>query len=216
MVVEPGIPETHIADAAQRTTSASASASASASTEETGAEPKIHIAGSSDAEPNIPIVDLSALSALRLPAEPGLLALRLPSGRPSEGLYDGAWWPHSRDIHAVLPGLVAALTEHLHPIDRIGLDADAWDGLGTPLYVDGRHVVIDWFPVGDDTILIPLGDLGTCSLLAIAPDAGVDEADAAMTMTTGLGGSVAKDAEDDDDDEDEDELLVVTTVIRPA
>lgn len=201
MVVEPEVPDT-----AQRTTSAAASTSASASTaEETGAEAKIHIAGSSDAEPNTPIVDLSALSALRLPAEPGLLALRLPSGQPSEGLYDGAWWPQSRDIHAEFPGLVTALTEHLRPVDRIGLDADAWDGLGTPLYVDGRHVLIDWFPVGDDTILIPLGDLGTCSLLAIAPDAGVDEADAAMTMATGLGDSVA---------EDEDRLLVITAVTR--
>jgi hypothetical protein len=138
-------------------------------------------------EPNIPIVDVSALNALHLPVEPGLLAVRLQSSPSREGLFDGAWWPHSRDVHAELPGLVAVLTEHLGFIERIGLDADAWDGLGEPLFVDGRLVHIDWFPVGDDTVIITRGDLDHFSLLAIPPDATVDEAHAAMTMATHIG-----------------------------
>lgn len=138
-------------------------------------------------EPNIPDVDASALNALHLPVEPGLLALRLQAAPSREGLFDGAWWPHSRNIHAELPGLIAVMTEHLGTIARVGLDADAWDGLGEPLFVDGRLVHVDWFPVGDDTVIITRGDLDHFSLLAIPPEASIDEAHAAMTMATHIG-----------------------------
>jgi hypothetical protein len=168
--------------------------------------PAVHIAGSADTEPNMPVVDLSALSALHLPVEPGLLALRLKSEPSGQGLFDGAWWPHSRNVHAELPGLVSVLSEHLGPIDRIGLDADAWDGLGEPLYVEGRHIQIDWFPLGEDTILVTRGELeGSFSLLAVPPDAGVDEAHAAMTMATHIGNT-----------ETGQQILVATGIAAPA
>jgi hypothetical protein len=153
----------------------------------------------------MPVVDLSALSALHLPVEPGLLALRLKSEPSGQGLFDGAWWPHSRDVHAELPGLVSVLSEHLGPIDRVGLDADAWDGLGEPLYVEGRHIQIDWFPLGEDTILVSRGELGSYSLLAVPPDAGVDEAHAAMTMATHIGNT-----------ETGQQILVATGIAAPA
>jgi hypothetical protein len=167
--------------------------------------PGIHIAGSTDTEPNLPTVDLSALSALHLPVEPGLLALRLKSEPSREGLFDGAWWPHSRNVHAELPGLVTVLTEHLGHIDRVGLDADAWDGLGEPLFVDGRLIQIDWFPVGGDTVIITRGELDDFSLLAIPPEASVDEAHAAMTMATHIGNT-----------ETGQQILVATGIARPA
>lgn len=150
-------------------------------------------------------VDVSALSALHLPVEPGLLALRLKSAPSGGGLFDGAWWPHSRDIHAELPGLVSVLSEHLGPVDRIGLDADAWDGLGDPLFAEGRLIQIEWFPLGDDTVVITLHGLGDFSLLAVPPDAGVDEAHAAMTMATHVG-----------DTENGQQILVATGISRPA
>jgi Family of unknown function (DUF5994) len=158
-----------------------------------------------DVGPNIPVVDLSVLSALHLPVEPGLLALRLHSAASREGLFDGAWWPHSRNIHAELPGLMAVLSEHLGYIDRIGLDADAWDGLGEPLFVNGRLIHVDWFPVGDDTVIITRGDLDHFSLLAIPPEASVDEAHAAMTMATHIGNT-----------ESGQQILVATGIARPA
>lgn len=167
--------------------------------------PGIHVAGSADTEPNMPLVDLSALSALHLPLEPGLLALRLKSEPSHDGLFDGAWWPHSRNIHAELPGLVSVLSEHLGFIDRIGLDADAWDGLGEPLFVEGRLIEIDWFPLGDDTVIITRGSLDNFSLLAISPDATVDEAHAAMTMATHIGNT-----------ETGQQILVATGIARPA
>jgi len=136
---------------------------------------------------DVPDMSASALNALHLPVEPGLLALRLQTAPSREGLFDGAWWPHSRNIHQELPGLIAVLTEHWGTIARIGLDADAWDGLGDPLFADGRLIHVDWFPVGDDTVIITRGDRDHFSLLAIPPEASADEAHAAMTMATYVG-----------------------------
>lgn len=164
----------------------------------------IRIAGSTDAEPNKPPMDVSALNAVHLPVEPGLLALRLKSAPAGGGIFDGAWWPHSRDVHAELPGLVNVLSQHLGPIDRIGLDADAWDGLGEPLFADGRLIQVDWFPLGDDTVILTSYGHGDFSLLAIPPDAGVDEAHAALTMVTHIG-----------DPEDGQQILVATGISQP-
>lgn len=162
----------------------SSSARATARAPDAPPAPGVHIAGSRDTEPNLPPVDLSAPSAVHVPVEPGLLALRLRSEPSGEGAFDGAWWPRSRNIHAELPRLIGVLSPYLGPVDRIGLDADAWDGLGEPLYVEGRRIQIDWFPVGEDTVLVGRGVLGNYALLAIPPEADVDEAYAAMTMAT--------------------------------
>ncbi|MGX1476387.1 UNVERIFIED_CONTAM: hypothetical protein RKD50_005195 [Streptomyces canus] len=77
---------------------------------------------------------------------------------PREGNRDGAWWPRSRDTGAELPDLIHVLTEHLGPITRVGLDATARDELPTRLVLDDRVVRIDFFVVGDNTVLITRGD----------------------------------------------------------
>ncbi|MFC4611981.1 DUF5994 family protein [Streptomyces maoxianensis] len=112
--------------------------------------------------------------------KPGTPLLRLVTTRAREGMLDGAWWPHSRRICAELPGLVTALTEYLGPIDRVGVDACAWEGLPTRLIIDDRIVHIDSFPVGDDTVLITPGDGDHFSLLVVPPQATTDAARAAM------------------------------------
>ncbi|MFI8237499.1 DUF5994 family protein [Streptomyces sp. NPDC085866] len=111
---------------------------------------------------------------------PGTALLRLETTRVREGVLDGAWWPRSRDIGAELPSLITALTEHLGPVTRVGLDAGTWDELPTRLTVDGRVVHIDSFPVGDDTVLITRGDRDHFSLLVVPPDTAPDAARAAM------------------------------------
>lgn len=111
---------------------------------------------------------------------PGAVLLRLETTRSRKGILDGAWWPRSRDIGSQLPGLITALTEHLGPIARVGLDADAWDGVPGRLVVDDRVVHIDWFPVGDDTVLITRGDRDHFLLLVIPPQATPAAAHAAM------------------------------------
>ncbi|MGY3204013.1 DUF5994 family protein [Streptomyces sp. TE5632] len=111
---------------------------------------------------------------------PGTALLRLETTHAREGILDGAWWPRSRDIGAELPSLVTALTGHLGPVTRVGLDASAWDELPTRLVIDGRVVHIDSFPVGDDTVLITRGDRDHFSLLVVPPDTMPDAARAAM------------------------------------
>jgi hypothetical protein len=124
---------------------------------------------------------------------PGSVVVRLETTHDREGVLDGAWWPRSRDIAAELPALIAALTEHLGPVTRVGLDAEAWEGLPTRLTIDDRVVHIDSYPVGDDTVLVTRGDQDHFSLLVVPPHATPDAARTAMAEavradnTTGAG-----------------------------
>ncbi|WP_457031044.1 DUF5994 family protein [Kitasatospora sp. P5_F3] len=122
-------------------------------------------------------------------AKPGSVLLRLETTRSREGTLDGAWWPRSRDVGAELPGLVTALTEHLGPVTSIGLDADAWDDVPARLVVDGRSVHINWYPVGDDTVIITRGDRDHFALLVVPPRASLDAAHAAMARAVEAGGT---------------------------
>ncbi|MFH8387684.1 DUF5994 family protein, partial [Kitasatospora sp. NPDC018058] len=125
----------------------------------------------------------------RQAAKPGTVLLRLETTQSREGVLDGAWWPHSRDISAELPGLVRALTEHLGPIASVGLDMEAWDDVPARLVVDGRSVHIDRYPVGDDTVIITRGDRDHFSLLVVPPQASREAALAAMARAVEAGGT---------------------------
>ncbi|UQA93646.1 DUF5994 family protein [Streptomyces halobius] len=118
---------------------------------------------------------------------PGTALLRLVTTHTREQVLDGAWWPRSRDIGTELPGLIAALTAHLGPVLRVGLDAGAWEELPTRLVIDDRVVHIDSFPVGDDTVLITRGDQDHFSLLVVPPHATPEAARAAMARAVEAG-----------------------------
>jgi hypothetical protein len=118
--------------------------------------------------------------AIHHAVKPGTALLRLETTHAREGILDGAWWPRSRDIAAELPGLITALTEHLGPVTRVGLDASAWEELPVRVLVDDQVVHIDSFPVGDDTALVTRGDRDHFSLLVVPPYATPDAARAAM------------------------------------
>ncbi|MEW9517730.1 DUF5994 family protein [Streptomyces tubercidicus] len=126
--------------------------------------------------------DLSTFlpEAIHQSVKPGTALLRLETTRSREGILDGAWWPRSRDIGAELPSLISALTEHLGPVLRVGLDTHAWEELPTRLIIDDRVVHIDSFPVGDDTVLITRGEQDYFSLLVVPPQATPEAAAAAM------------------------------------
>ena len=110
----------------------------------------------------------------------GTALLRLETTHDRRGILDGAWWPRSRVIAAELPGLISALTEHIGPVDRIGLDSTAWDELPTRMTIDDRVVHIDAFSVGDDTALVTRRNQDYFSLLVVPPDTAPDAARAAM------------------------------------
>ncbi|MFE7168950.1 DUF5994 family protein [Streptomyces sp. NPDC057616] len=112
--------------------------------------------------------------------KPGTAVVRLEMTADRQGVLDGAWWPRSRDIATELPALLTALTGLLGPVTRVGLDAVAWDALPTRLVVDGRVVRLDSFPVGDDTVLVTLGEADHFSLLVVPPDTTLEAARAAM------------------------------------
>ncbi|MGA5067343.1 DUF5994 family protein [Streptomyces exfoliatus] len=118
---------------------------------------------------------------------PGTALLRLQTTHSREGVLDGAWWPRSRDIVTELPALIQALTAHLGPIMRVGLDTDAWEGVPTRVVVDDRVVRLESFPVGDDTVLITRGDNDHFALLVVPPDMTPDTARDAMARAVDAG-----------------------------
>lgn len=118
--------------------------------------------------------------AIHQAVRPGTAILRLQTTHDRAGILDGAWWPRSRDIGAELPGLIAAVTEHLGPVTRVGLDSSAWEELPTRLIIDDRVVHIDSSRVGDDTVLVTRGDRDLFSLLVVPPHATPDAARDAM------------------------------------
>ncbi|MFG2830823.1 DUF5994 family protein [Streptomyces sp. NPDC048434] len=133
------------------------------------------------ADSDVPDLPKLLPEAVHQAVRPGMALLRLETTRSREGILDGAWWPRSRDIAAELPSLITALAAYLGPIERVGLDAGAWEALPTRLVIDDLIVHIDSFPVGDDTILVTRGDRDYFSLLVVPPTATPEAAHAAMT-----------------------------------
>jgi hypothetical protein len=52
--------------------------------------------------------------------------LRLKPKGSTAGSVDGAWWPHSDDLPAELPDLLAVLSIRLGPIDRVTYNFVDW------------------------------------------------------------------------------------------
>ncbi|WP_329382866.1 DUF5994 family protein [Streptomyces sp. NBC_01351] len=118
--------------------------------------------------------------AIHQAVKPGTALLRLETTRSRQGVLDGAWWPRSRDLTTELPALITALTGHLGPITRVGLDATAWQDIPTRLVIDDQVVHLDSDPVGDDTVLITRGHNDHFALLVVPPDTTADAAREAM------------------------------------
>ncbi|MFF3648145.1 DUF5994 family protein [Streptomyces sp. NPDC002181] len=118
--------------------------------------------------------------AIHQAVRPGAALLRLETTKSRQGLLDGAWWPRSRDVTVELPALITALTAHLGPVTRVGLDSSAWQDVPTRLVIDGRVVHLDADPVGDDTVLVTRGHNDHFVLLVVPPDTTADAAREAM------------------------------------
>jgi hypothetical protein len=66
--------------------------------------------------------------------------LRLKPKAPVNGYVDGAWWPHSDDLPAELPDLLAVLSVRLGPIDRVIYNLTEWANAPAKLPIGGRVV----------------------------------------------------------------------------
>jgi hypothetical protein len=127
----------------------------------------------------------------REPVAPGAALLRLETTSARDGMFDGAWWPRSRDLASQLPGLISALTARLGPVTRVGLDEGAWDDIPGRLIIEGKAVRIDSFPVGDDTMIVTRGDQDHFLLLMIPPGAAEPAARSAMARALMAGGTAS-------------------------
>ncbi|MFE7806231.1 DUF5994 family protein [Streptomyces sp. NPDC057430] len=132
------------------------------------------------AEPETPTPPQLLPDEIHRAVKPGTALLRLRTTHSREGVLDGAWRPRSRDVATELPALIRALTTHLGPVTRVGLDTDAWEDVPTRVVVDDRVVRLDSFPVGDDTVLITRGDSDHFALMVVPPDTTPDAARDAM------------------------------------
>ncbi|MGW0734795.1 DUF5994 family protein [Streptomyces sp. NPDC002851] len=156
------------------------------------------------ADPDTPDTPRLLPDAIHQSVRPGTALLRLETTHARGGILDGAWWPRSHDIGAELPSLIGALTKHLGPVTRVGLDATAWEELPTRLMVEDRVVHIVSSPVGDDTVLITRGDRDRFSLLVVPPDTAPDAARAAMARSVNA------------DDATQAEQILIETGTHPA
>lgn len=107
--------------------------------------------------------------------------LRLkPKGRIS-GYVDGAWWPHSDDLAAELPDLLAVLSVRLGPIERVMFNVNEWATSPAKLSAGGRAVRLDGYqqqPV--NTVEVIGVNRSRIALLVVPPHSDPDVAHATM------------------------------------
>lgn len=92
----------------------------------------------------------------------------VPEGR---GFVDGAWWPHSRDLAAELPALLAALAVRLGEIQRMAYNLDEWEPAGRRLDTGEHRVRLGGFhSQSTNTIDVTGSGDQRVSLLVVPPD----------------------------------------------
>lgn len=112
--------------------------------------------------------------------------LRLKPKAPTSGYVDGAWWPHSDDLTAELPDLLAVLSVRLRPIDRVIYNLTEWAKAPKKLATDGRTVRLDGYHLQPVNTLEVLGlDRKKIVLLVVSPQAAPDQAHAIMMTAAG-------------------------------
>ncbi len=112
--------------------------------------------------------------------------LRLKPKAPQSGYVDGAWWPHSEDLAAELPDLLAVLSVRLGPIGRVIYNVNEWAKAPTKLATGGRAVRLDGYRLQPVNTIEVLGlDRNKIVLLVVSPHADPDQAHAIMMTAAG-------------------------------
>lgn len=108
--------------------------------------------------------------------------LRLKPKGPHTGYVDGAWWPHSDDLTAELPDLLAVLSVRLGPIDRVVYKLNDWADAPTELATGGHAVQLDGYRLQPPNTVEVLGlnRNNRMVLLAVPPHTEPDCAHATM------------------------------------
>lgn len=109
--------------------------------------------------------------------------LRLKPKAPQSGYVDGAWWPHTDDLTAELPDLLAVLSVRLGRIDRVLYNLNEWAGAPRKVITGGCAVRLDGYRLQPSNAVEVLGLGGNRLILVVVP-ACADPSDAHATMMT--------------------------------
>ena len=100
----------------------------------------------------------------------------------TEGVLDGAWWPHTRVLSEELPALLAVVTSRFGPVARVSLNRTAWDTTLQEITCGDGVVQLVWYRACDaDTIRLLGGEDWHLDVLVIPPDTAADTAAAALS-----------------------------------
>ncbi|MCV7092249.1 DUF5994 family protein [Mycobacterium interjectum] len=112
--------------------------------------------------------------------------LRLKAKAPQSGYVDGAWWPHSDDLTAELPDLLAVLSVRLGRIGRVLYNMNDWATAPAKFATGGRTVRLDGYHRQPVNTVEVLGlNRNKIVLLVISPHADPEQAHAIMMTAAG-------------------------------
>ncbi|BBX45204.1 DUF5994 family protein [Mycobacterium cookii] len=121
--------------------------------------------------------------------------LRLKPKAPQSGYVDGAWWPHSDDLAAELPDLLAVLSVRLGPISRVVYRFDEWSATPRKLSIGERVVRLDGYSIQPAHTVEVLGlNRHSLVLLVVSPHADPEQAHAVMMTAAGPSNALTVDS----------------------
>src|SRR5690348_7441744 len=119
---------------------------------------------------------------------PQRLRLRLKPKAPATGFVDGGWWPHSWDLAAELPDLLAVLAVRLGHIERVSYHLGEWGPTVRKISNGGSVVRLEGFRTQHVNTVDVLAARQRVTLLVVPPEISAQAAHAAL-MTAGRPGN---------------------------
>jgi len=125
------------------------------------------------------------LSASAEPAVAGGVRLSLDPALAQRRGINGAWWPHSRDAGAELPGMLSELSARAGRVSRIAVQVDAFSNIPPRLTADGHNIHVAWFrSMNTHTISLTMAFRDSLTLLVVPPQASPAYAAEALRMAS--------------------------------
>jgi len=128
-----------------------------------------------------------------IPAGPPSARVSFDPALSRRGAADGGWWPHSRNAHAELPALIAALDARPGVrVQRLAVRRDEWDEIPHRLTADNGHFArVDWFTtIPHQTVSVTTaGSREPITLLVVSPSTPAGAAWAAMNTAAASPGT---------------------------
>ncbi|WP_036347068.1 DUF5994 family protein [Mycolicibacterium aromaticivorans] len=109
--------------------------------------------------------------------------LRLKPKGPQTGRVDGAWWPHSDDLEAEVPDLLAVLSVRLGPISYVLYKMTEWVKARGKILIGGRVVRLDGYN-RQPSNTVEVQGLGGGKLVLLVVPVGTDADRAHAVMMT--------------------------------